>query len=66
MWGKSCPTREDVIVLTGLPVFGELRTVNLLEESEEVNINGEGERKLAALNKALTDLKVKTKSTYSS
>lgn len=51
-WGEFCPTTEDVIVLTG-PLFGETRTVKLLDDSEEIVLNRESDRKLEALNKAL-------------
>lgn len=64
--GRVFPTLENVIVLTGLPVFGEERDIKLLVDSEENTLDGEGKRKIESLNKALTDSKVKAKSTYSS
>lgn len=27
-WGEFCPTLEDVIVLTGVPLFGEVKPLN--------------------------------------
>lgn len=38
--------------MTG-PLFGETRTVKLLDDSEEIVLNRESDRKLEALNKAL-------------
>lgn len=39
-------------------MFRETRTIKLPGESEEITSDGEGETKLKALNKALTDSKV--------
>lgn len=32
-WGEFFSTLEDVVVMTGLPVFGEIRAVKLPKES---------------------------------
>lgn len=55
-WGEFCPTTEDVIVLTG-PLFGEIRTIKLPDDSEAIVLDREGDRNLEALNKTLTDPK---------
>lgn len=34
--GEFCPILEDVIVLIGLPLFGEVRTIKLPEDTVEV------------------------------
>lgn len=47
------PTLEDVIVLTSLPVFGEARTIKMLEDSDEITLGKEDKQKLETLNKAL-------------
>lgn len=65
-WGEFCTTLEEVIVLTDLLLFGEVRTIELLDDSEEISLDGEGERKLESLKKVLSKSKLKTNSTYSS
>lgn len=57
---------KDVVVLTGLPIFRETRAIKLPEETDEITLGAEGEKKLEALNNALTYSKSKNKSTYSS
>lgn len=44
-WGEFCPTLEDVVVLTGLPLFGEAKTITtpgsfgaVLSEEDEVKL----------------------------
>lgn len=64
-WGEFCQTLEDVIVLTGLALVGEVRTIKLPNNSEEIASDGEGERKLEAMNNALSESKIKSKSSYS-
>lgn len=53
-----------MIVLTGVPLFGEVRTIKLPGDSEDITLDGEGKRKLEALNKPLIDSKIQI--TYSS
>lgn len=50
-----------MVGLTDLPMFGESRTIKLLDDVEEVSLNEEGKRKLEALNKACLGLKLPTK-----
>lgn len=45
---------EDVIILTDLPVFGESRAIKMFEDSDEIALGVEGEKRLGLLNKALT------------
>lgn len=59
-------TLENVIVLIGLLLFGEAITIELPDDSEEIALDREGERKLEAQNIALSVSKIKTNSTYSS
>lgn len=66
VWGEVHLTLEDVVVLTGLPFFGETRTKILPEDTTEVILDEEGKRKLEALNKVLSDSKSSNKSTYTS
>lgn len=47
-------------------MFGEIRVIKLPKETNEIDLDVEGEKKLEALNNALTYLKSKNKSTYSS
>lgn len=49
------------MVSTGLPMFGEARTVKLSDDVEEFPLHEEGKRKLEALNKALSESKLQTK-----
>lgn len=46
------------MALTGLPTFLEVNTINLFENHKEVTLDDAGEKKLEALNKALSDFKV--------
>lgn len=59
---QFCPTHEDVVVLTGLPLLGEAKAVVLPEGM----LDDEDEARLIILNEALADSKAKGKSTYSS
>lgn len=59
-------TLEDVVILTSLPRFGEVRRIPLPGDVEKVALNEEGKRKLEDLNKALSESKALNKSTYSS
>lgn len=49
-WGEFFPTLEDVVALTGLPIFGEPRIINMPGEVLEVALDEAGKRKLEALN----------------
>lgn len=40
-WGEFCPTFEDVVVLTGLPLLGEAKAVVLFECSEGILDDGD-------------------------
>lgn len=62
-WDEFCPTLEDVIVLTSLPVLGESRPIKMSEDVNRVSLDAEGEKKLELLNRALIDSKYKGKST---
>lgn len=62
--GAFCPTLEDVIVLTGLPVFGESRAIRMPKDVNEFSLDTESDRKLELLNRALAESKYKGKSTY--
>lgn len=57
-WGNFGQTLEDIVALTGLPTFLEVNTINLFENHKEVTLDDAGEKKLEALNKALSDFKV--------
>lgn len=54
---KFCPTLEDV-VLTGLPLFGERRTITLPEGIVEIALDEEGKRKLEAFEKISVRLQI--------
>lgn len=56
-------TLEDVVVLIGLPVFGEVQANNISDNSS-VGLDVDGEIRLTLLNEALTASKHKGKSTY--
>lgn len=43
--GEFCPTLEDVVVLTGLPVFGESKVIRM-PESSDIALDAEGEVRL--------------------
>lgn len=38
-WGEFRPTLEDVVALTVLPVFKELKTIKLPQDYEEVSLD---------------------------
>lgn len=61
-WDEFGPTLEDVVVLTGLPVFVEVQAMAISDESSTM-LDDEGEIRLSLLNKALTASKHKGKST---
>lgn len=63
-WGEFGPTLEDVVVLMGLPVFGEVQAVSIADDSS-VSLDVDGEIRLTLLNEALVASKHKGKSTYS-
>lgn len=44
--GELCPTLEDVVVSTDLPLFREGRAIKRPEDTVEVFLDGEGKRKL--------------------
>lgn len=52
------------MVLIGLSMFGDVRTIKLPDDVEEVALDEEGKRKLEALNKALSESNSTNKSTY--
>lgn len=60
--GEFCPTLEDVVVLTGLPLLGESRA-RAMPESSDVVLDAEGEVRLVLLNQVLSNSKHKGKST---
>lgn len=62
-WGEFCPTLEDVVMLTSLPLLREVKTVMIPGSSELILDDGD-EARLIVLNEALSDSKVKGKSTY--
>lgn len=62
-WGEFGPTLEDVVVLTGLPVFGDSKTVAMPDDSS-TKLDEEGKIRLGLLNEALTASKHKGKSPY--
>lgn len=64
-WGEFGPTLEDVVVLIGLPVFGEVEAIAISNDSS-VKLDDEGEIRLSLLNEALVASKHKGKSTYNS
>lgn len=43
-WGKFCPTLKDVVVVIGLPLFGEAITIKLLVDSDKIALDREGEK----------------------
>lgn len=63
-WGEFGPTLEDVVVLTGLPVFGEVQAINVADDSS-ARLDVDGEIRLTLLNEALATSKHEGKSTYS-
>lgn len=63
IWGAFCPTLEDVVMLTSLTLLGEAKTVMMIGSSEPILDDGD-EARLIILNEALSDSKVKDKSTY--
>lgn len=59
-WGEFGPTLEDVVVLTGLPVFGEVQAINVADDSS-AGLDVDGEIRLTLLNEALATSKHKGK-----
>lgn len=57
-WGEFRSTPEDVIVLTGFPIFGESRAIDTPGEST-IKLDSEGEIRLILLNEALSDSSTK-------
>lgn len=43
-WGEFCLTLEDVVILTGLSIFREARTIKLPREFDEITLDAEGKR----------------------
>lgn len=62
-WGEFGPTLEDVVVLTGLPVFGDSKA---MPGDSSAKMDEEGEIRLGLLNEALTTSNHKGKSAYNS
>lgn len=60
--GEFGPTLEDVVVLTGRPVFGESRAVAMLGRSD-VKLDTEGEVRLVLVKEAKSNSNHKGKST---
>lgn len=56
---------EDVVAPTFLPVFGEVKIINLFGNSGKIILNKEDNQKLEALN-ALSESKSSNKSTHAS
>lgn len=54
------------MVLTCLPVFGEVNTIKLPKDSMEITLDEADKKKLKALNKALSESKSSNKSMYAS
>lgn len=65
-WDEFCLTLEDIVVFTIFPCLEKQRPSSYLMVLKKISLDGEGERKLEALNKALSKSKTKTKRTYSS
>lgn len=63
-WGEFGPILEDVVVLTGLPVFGEVQAIAISDDSS-TKLDDEGVIRLSLLDEALTASKHKG-STYNS
>lgn len=63
-WEEFELTLEDVVVLTGLPVFGEVQAINVADDSS-AGLDVDGEIRLTLLSEALVASKHKGKSTYS-
>lgn len=59
-WEESGPTSKDVVALTYIPMFGKVKAIKLLEDSENV-VNKADKEKLEALNKALPDSNLPTR-----
>lgn len=62
-WSELCPTLEDVVVLTGHPVFGESKAIKTLESSDGA-LDAEGKVRLVLLTEALSDSSTKIKANY--
>lgn len=62
-WAELGPTLEDVVVLTGLPVSGEVQAIDISDDSS-AKLDVDGEIRLTLLNEALNASKHKGKSTY--
>lgn len=62
-WGEFCPTLEDVVVLTGLPLFGGANTI-VMPRSSNLILDKDDKVRLILLNEALSNSKAKRKSTY--
>lgn len=45
-WREFSPSLEDVVALTGLPIFGEAKTIKLPKIHEEVALDEAGKRRL--------------------
>lgn len=54
------------MALTGLPVFGAVKTIKLPKDQKEVALDEASKKKLEALNKTLSDSKSFSKSIYAS
>lgn len=53
-WAKFGMTLDDVVALTCLPMFGEVRAIILRGEFDEIALDKEDYKKLEALNNALS------------
>lgn len=58
-WGEFGPTREDIVALTCLPIFGEANTIKVVLDETEY-------KKLEAMKNALCEPKKSKKSTSAS
>lgn len=57
-WGEFGPTLENMVVLTGLPVFVQVQAINIADDSS-VGLDVDSEIRLTLLNEALTASKHK-------
>lgn len=66
IWGEFGPTLKDVVALTWLPMFGEVKVIEIPRDSEEIVLDDTDKKKLEALKKALSESKSSNKSMYAS
>lgn len=64
--GECGPTFEDVVALTCLLMFGEVKAIKIPRDYEEIVLEDTDKMKLEALNKSLSESKSSNKRTYAS